>query len=299
MKEQYQKQLFVPGHRACPGCSFPIAIKAMLEATGSNVIIASPTGCLEVCTSPYPQSAWGVSWVHSLFENAAAVACGVEAALRVRNREDVHVVVIGGDGGTHDIGMGGFSGMLERGHNILYVCYDNEAYMNTGVQRSGATPYLAETMTTRVGTTGFGEMRPKKNLPAIALAHGVPYVATASIAYPRDITRKVRRALEIRGPKLIDIHAPCPVGWGFDPSLSVEIARLGVLTGLVPLYEVEADTPYKARLIKDPQPVDRYLELQGRFKHLVADGGSRKWIDEIQAIADENIRRFGLSAGAS
>ena len=299
MREQYRQSLFVPGHRACPGCTFPIAIRAMLEATGENVILASPTGCLEVCTSPYPQSAWGVSWVHSLFENAAAVACGVEAALRVQHRDDVHVVVIGGDGATHDIGMGAFSGMLERGHNILYVCYDNEAYMNTGVQRSGATPYLAETTTTRVGLEGFGKMQPKKNLPAIALAHGAPYVATASIAYPRDITRKVRRALEIQGPKLIDIHAPCPVGWGFDPSLSVEIARLGVLTGLVPLYEAETGAPFKARPIKDPQPVDRYLELQSRFKHLFADGDACELIGEIQAIADENIRRFGLLAGAS
>ena len=197
MKEQYQNHLLVPGHRACPGCTATIAVRAILQATGSNVILASPTGCLEVFTTPYPYSAWGVPWVHSLFENAPAVACGVEAALRVKGKKDTAVVVIGGDGSSYDIGMGAFSGMLERGHNILYVCYDNEAYMNTGVQRSGATPYLAGTTTTPVGKLGFGKVRPKKDLIAIALAHDIPYAATASIAFPRDITRKVERALQI------------------------------------------------------------------------------------------------------
>jgi pyruvate ferredoxin oxidoreductase beta subunit len=299
MKEQYQNELFVPGHRACPGCSVPIAVRAILQATGPNVIVVSPTGCLEVCTSPYPYSSWGVSWVHSLFENAPAIATGVEAALRAKNRQDVHVVVIGGDGSTYDIGMGALSGMLERGHNILYVCYDNEAYMNTGVQRSGATPYLAATMTTQVSDTEFGNMRPKKNLPAIALAHDIPYVATASIAYPRDITAKVRRALEINGPKYIEVHTPCPVGWGFDTSLSVEIARLGVLTGLVPLYETGAGLPLKARQIKNPETVEKYLKLQGRFKHLFAGSEGDKWITEIQAIADGNIEHFGLVVESS
>lgn len=294
MKEQYQNELFVPGHRACPGCSMPIGVRAILKATGSNVILVSPTGCLEVCTSSYPYSPWGVSWVHSLFENAPAIATGVEAALRVKNRRDVHVVVIGGDGSTYDIGMGALSGMLERGHNILYICYDNEAYMNTGVQRSGATPYLASTMTTQVSETEWGNMRPKKNLPAIALAHGVSYVATASIAYPRDITRKVEYALQIEGPKFIEIHTPCPVGWGFDTSLSVEIARLGVATGLVPLYETGSNVPFKARPIKKPEPVDQYLKLQGRFKHLFARSDGKRWISEVQAIADANIERFGL-----
>jgi pyruvate ferredoxin oxidoreductase beta subunit len=299
MKEQYQNHHFVPGHRACPGCTAPIAIRAILQAAGSNVILVSPTGCMEVCTAPYPHSAWGVPWVHSLFENAPAVACGVEAALRVKKREDTSVVVIGGDGSTYDIGLGAFSGMLERGHNILYVCYDNEAYMNTGVQRSGATPYLAATTTTPVGKVGWGKVRPKKNLIAIALAHDIPYAATASIAFPHDITRKVERALQMVGPKFIDIHAPCPVGWKFDTSLSVEVARLGVRTGLIPVYETGSAVSFKARLIKNPEPVERYLRLQGRFEHLFSDSRGDGWIAQIQAIADDNIERFGLVSESS
>ena len=299
MKEQYQNHLFVPGHRMCPGCAAPIAVRAILQATGSNVILVSPTGCLEVCTSPYPYSAWGVPWVHSLFENAPAVACGVEAALRAKGKQDTPVVVIGGDGSTYDIGMGAFSGMLERGHNILYICYDNEAYMNTGMQRSGATPYLARTTTTPVRKAGFGKVRPKKNLVAIALAHDIPYAATASIAFPRDITRKVERALQIEGPKFIDIHAPCPVGWEFDTSLSVEVARLGVRTGLIPLYEAGSAVSFKPRPIKNPEPVEKYLRLQGRFKHLFSNSHGDGWIAEVQAIADDNIERFGLVAESS
>jgi pyruvate ferredoxin oxidoreductase beta subunit len=294
MKEYYQDKLFVPGHRFCPGCAAPIAVKAILKATGANVILVSPTGCLEVCTSPYPYSAWGVPWVHSLFENAPAVAVGVEAALKVRGRRDVHVVVIGGDGSTYDIGLGALSGMFERGHNILYICYNNEAYMNTGVQRSGATPYLASTMTTRPGLMEPGNMRPKKNLPAIALAHGIPYVATASVAFPQDITRKVERALNIAGPKYIEIHTPCPIGWGFDTALSIEVARKGVLSGLIPLYETGPDIPLKVRPIRKPEPVTGYLKLQGRFKHLFSRPDGEQWIAEIQAIADDNIRRLGL-----
>jgi len=297
MKEQYQNHLFVPGHRMCPGCAAPIAVRAILQATGSDVILVSPTGCLEVCTSPYPYSAWGVPWVHSLFENAPAVACGVEAALRAKGKQDTAVVVIGGDGSTYDIGMGALSGMLERGHNILYICYDNEAYMNTGVQRSGATPYLAVTTTTPVGKVGFGKVRPKKNLVAIALAHDIPYAATASIAFPRDITRKVERALQIEGPKFIDIHAPCPVGWEFDTSLSVEVARLGVGTGLIPLYETGSAVSFKARSIKNPEPVERYLRLQGRFKHLFKDE-NKSVLEDIQKEIDLNWERLEYLAKA-
>jgi pyruvate ferredoxin oxidoreductase beta subunit len=294
MREQYVDSLFVPGHRACPGCGFPIAVRAILRATGRNVIIVSSTGCLEACTSPYPSAPWGVPWVHSLFENAAAVASGIETALRVQNGQDTHVVVIAGDGGTHDIGLGGLSGMFERGHNVTYVCYDNEAYMNTGAQRSGATPYGAATTTSPVGKVEWGKMRPKKNLAAIALAHDIPYVATSSIAFPRDISRKVERALKIEGPKYIDIHTPCPIGWGFDTSLTVEVARLAVATGLVPLYETGSAVPFKARKLKERQPVNKYLEMQGRFKHLFSGPDDGRLIVEIQAIADANIDRFEL-----
>jgi pyruvate ferredoxin oxidoreductase beta subunit len=269
-------------------------VRAVLRATGSNVIVVSPTGCLETFSSPYPFTPWGVPWVHSLFENAAAVASGVEAALKVRGQPDVPVLVIGGDGGTYDIWIASLSGMLERRHNITYVCYDNEAYMNTGVQRSGATPYAAATTTNPSGKLDWGKMQPKKNLTAIALAHDIPYAATASIAFPRDITRKIERALGIPGPKYVDIHTPCPSGWGFDASLTIEVARLAVSTGLVPLYEAGSAVEFRARKLRAREPVTDYLKLQGRFKHLFSRPDGPRIIAEIQAIADRNIERHGL-----
>ena len=190
--DQYGQLPFTPGHRACPGCGATIAVRAILAAAGPNVIVVSATGCLETFSSPYPYTPWGVPWMHSLFENGGAVASGVEVALKKRGLAGkVKVVVISGDGGTYDIGIGALSGMLERGHDVTYICYNNEAYMNTGVQRSGATPLGASTMTSPAGALSWGQERTKKNLPAIALAHGIPYVATTSIAYPQDLTRKV------------------------------------------------------------------------------------------------------------
>ena len=293
--DKYDKMLFTPGHRACPGCGATIAVRAILEATGPDVIVVSPTGCLETFTAQYPYSPWGVPWLHVLFENAGAVASGVEAALKKRGLADkIKVIIIGGDGGTHDIGLGALSGMLERGHNITYICYDNEAYMNTGVQRSSATPVGASTATSPVGTQSWGKERPKKNLPAIVMAHGVPYVATASIAYPKDITRKVRQALSISGPKYIEIHSPCPIGWGFDSSLTIELAKLAVQTGLVPIYEAFQDQPLKVRKLSKRLPVTEYIRQQKRFRHLVDGLGDQEHIAVIQAIADENAARYGL-----
>jgi pyruvate ferredoxin oxidoreductase beta subunit len=184
----------------------PTAVRLILDAAGPNTIVASPTGCLEVVSTPYPESAWRVAWIHSLFENPAAVASGVEAALRRFGREDVNLLVIGGDGSTFDIGIGIISGMFERGHNITYICYDNEAYMNTGIQRSGSTPYGAHTTTSPSGKLSFGKAQLKKDMPAIALAHRVPYVATASVAFPVDLRRKVKRSLEIKGPGQCPMH---------------------------------------------------------------------------------------------
>ena len=295
MFEKYDKMLFTPGHRACPGCGATIAVRAILEATGPNVFVVSPTGCLETFTAQYPYSPWGVPWLHVLFENAAAVASGVEAALKKRGLADkINIVIIGGDGGTHDIGMGALSGMFERGHNLTYICYDNEAYMNTGVQRSSATPVGASTATSPIGSQSWGKERPKKNLPAIALAHGIPYVATASIAYPKDLTRKVKQALAIRGPKYIEVHSPCPIGWGFDSSQTIEIAKLAVQTGLVPIYEAFQDQPLKVRKLPKRLPVSEYLRQQKRFRHLVEGQGDQAHIAQIQAIADENILHYGL-----
>jgi pyruvate ferredoxin oxidoreductase beta subunit len=292
---KYEEMLFTPGHRACPGCGAAIAVRAILEATGPEVIVVSPTGCLETFTAQYPYSPWGVPWLHVLFENAGAVASGVEAALKKRGLSDkVKVIIIGGDGGTHDIGLGALSGMMERGHNVTYICYDNEAYMNTGVQRSSATPLGASTMTSPAGLKSWGKEQPKKNLPAIMLAHGSPYVATASIAFPKDLTRKVKQALSIHGPKYIEVHSPCPIGWGFDAVQTIEIARLAVQTGLVPLYEAYQDQPLKVRKLSRRVPVIEYLRLQKRFHHLFEMKDNQEYLARIQTIADDNVARYGL-----
>ena len=294
MESRYGNVLFSPGHRACPGCGASLAVRTILLATGPDVIVVTATGCVETFTSPYPYSSWGVPWLHPLFENAGAVATGVELALKAKGlSEKVKVIIIGGDGGTLDIGMGSLSGMFERGNDVLYVCYDNEAYMNTGVQRSSATPVGAATTTTPTGRASWGKDVPKKNLAAIALAHGIPYVATASIGYPKDLVRKVKKAMEIRGPKYLDVHSPCPIGWGFDPDRTIEIAKLAIQTGLVPLYETGYGQTLKARRIGKVKPVDEYLRLQSRFRHLF-ERGDKEHIAAIQAIADENITRYGL-----
>jgi len=204
------------------------------------------------------------------------------------------VIVIGGDGSTLDIGMGSNSGMFERGHKVLYVCYDNEAYMNTGVQRSGSTPFCANTTTTPSGKISLGNPRPKKDMPAIAVAHRVPYVATASVAYPVDLRRKVKKALQVSGPSYIQVNAPCITGWTFDAGTMVEIARLAVETGLWPLVEWENGVVGQVKKVTRPKPVDEYLKLQGRYRHLfkMPDGG--EMLKQIQAIADANIAKYRL-----
>jgi pyruvate ferredoxin oxidoreductase beta subunit len=259
-------------------------------------MVVNSTGCLEVFSSKYPESAWEVPWLHSLFENTSAVAAGIEAALKITGQLDrVRVIAQGGDGSTADIGLGAISGMLERGHDVLYICYDNEAYMNTGIQRSGSTPYYARTTTSPPGKVSLGNWRPKKDVPQIALAHGIPYVAVASVGYPMDLDRKVRKALSIRGPKYVQIHVPCPLGWGTAPERTIDFARLAVLTGLYPLYEVENG---ELRALKIPKkvPVEEYLKEQVRFRHLFGKEDRKKEIAEIQEIADQNIEKFRLIA---
>jgi pyruvate ferredoxin oxidoreductase beta subunit len=295
MNPAYAESPYVPGQRACPGCGASIAARTILDAVGPDVIVVTPTGCLETFTSPYPYAPWGVPWIHPLFENAGAVASGVSAGLKKRGLADrVKVVIIGGDGGTYDIGLGSLSGMLERGDDVTYICYDNEAYMNTGVQASSATPLGASTMTSPSGKEAWGKHRPRKNLAAIALAHDVPYVAGASIAYPKDLARKVKTALSIPGPKFLNVHSPCPIGWGFDTALTIEVARLAVQTGLVPLYETGAGRPLKARRISKRAPVTEYLRLQSRFRHLFEQQDGDVHIAAIQGVADENVARYGL-----
>ncbi len=296
MNTAYANSLYTPGQRACPGCGASVAVRAILEATGPDVIVVTPTGCLETFGSPYPYAPWGVPWIHPLFENGGAVASGVVAALKKRGRADrVKVVIIGGDGGTYDIGLGALSGMLERGDDATYICYDNEAYMNTGVQRSSATPFGASTMTTPSGREAWGREGRRKNLAAIALAHDIPYVASASIAYPNDLTKKVKTALSIPGPKFLNVHAPCPIGWGFDPALTIEVAKMAVQAGLVPLYETGYGRSLKVRRISKRVAATEYLRLQSRFRHLFERDGGAEQIAAIQAVADENVRVYGLA----
>lgn len=287
--------LFEPGHTACAGCGQAIGARLVLEAAGKNTIVVNNTGCLEVFSSKAPETAWETPWIHSLFENAAAVASGVEAACRfLGNKEKVNIIAQGGDGSTADIGFGAISGMLERGHDILYVCYDNEAYMNTGVQRSGLTPFDANTTTSPSGRESFGNLRPKKDLISIAVAHHIPYAASASIAYPLDIQKKVKKAFSIKGAKYIQVFVPCPLGWRHEPFLTPEVAKLAVETCLFPLLEYENGELSGVKKIKDPQPVEEYLKLQKRFAHLFKAETGKEQIKKIQEIADNNIKKFNL-----
>lgn len=284
-----EEELLAPGHRACPGCGSVLAIRYALKALGKNTIVCAPTGCMEVVTTPYPETAWQVPWIHVAFENAAAVASGVQAGLKKLGKRDIKVVAIGGDGGTVDIGLQALSGMVERNDNVLYICTDNEAYMNTGIQRSGATPFGAWTTTTPVGKVKRGEDRPKKNMLAIINAHGAPYVAAASIGYPLDFIKKVKKAASIEGSTYIHAHCPCGPGWRFDSSKTIEIAKLAVLTGMWNLYEIDHGE-FKLTF-KPPKrrPVADYLKMQGRFRHLTDEE-----IAEIQRMVDEECKRFGI-----
>ena len=290
-----EKRPLMPGHRACAGCGEALGARLALEAIGPNVIIANATGCLEVFSSKWPESAWGVPWIHSLFENAPAVASGIEAGLKALGKADeIQVVAQGGDGGTADIGFGALSGMMERGHNVLYLCYDNEAYMNTGIQRSGLTPFSARTSTSPAGERSWGNETMKKDLPAIAVAHRVPYVATASVAYPHDIQAKVKRALKVKGPKYIQIHIPCSLGWGFASSSTLELARLAVETALYPLFEMENGQLVRTKNVSKRKPVEAYLKAQNRFRHLFTMEGGAEQVRHIQAIADSNAAKYGF-----
>lgn len=283
--------LFKPGHTACAGCGQAIAARLVIEAAGPNTIVANNTGCLEVFSTWYPKSSWGVPWIHSLFENAAAVASGIEAALiYLGKKEGINVIAQAGDGGTADIGLQALSGMWERGSDVLSVCYDNEAYENTGIQRSGLTPYGASTTTSPPGAKSFGNIRPKKPMPEIALAHGIPYVATATVGFAQDLQRKVKKAFTIKGPKYIQIHVPCPLGWRHQTNETSAVAKLAVQTGLYPLIEYENGVLISQRKIT-PKPVEEYLKIQGRFKHLL---NNPEEIKKIQDIADNNIRKYNL-----
>ncbi|MBW1669823.1 MAG: pyruvate synthase subunit beta [Deltaproteobacteria bacterium] len=269
-----KEELLAPGHRACQGCGEVLALRMAMKALGKNVIVCMATGCMEIITTPYPQTSWKVPWIHIAFENPASVASGIESALKVLRRKGkvpkkhIDIVAMGGDGSTSDIGIGWISGALERGHDFTYICLDNEAYMNTGVQRSSCTPYGAMTTTSPPGKKSFGQVTWKKNMPGIAVAHNIPYVATASPAYFLDLMNKVKKAALVKGPAYIHIYSPCPTGWGSAPERSIEFAKLVVETRVFPLYEVIEGRYVMSRKITKPKPVQEYLKGQRRFRHL-------------------------------
>jgi pyruvate ferredoxin oxidoreductase beta subunit len=270
------KEYFAPGHRACMGCGEALAVRLVCKALGRNVIIANATGCMEIVSSQLTYTSWEVPWIHTLFENTAAVASGIEAGIKVLSRKGKYsskakAVAMAGDGGTADIGIQALSGALERGHNLIYVCFDNEAYMNTGIQRSSATPFGASTTTSPAGKISIGQTRWKKNLPAIAAAHDIPYVATACHSYPFDLMSKISKAMKVEGPSYIHILSVCPTGWRLASDLTIRAGRLAVETGIFPLYEIE-DGRYTLNLdFPQLRPVEDYFKIQGRFRHLPKD----------------------------
>ena len=287
-KEEY----FVRGHRACQGCGPALGLRYILKASGPNTIVVNATGCMEIISSPFPYTSWAVPWIHTAFENTAAVASGIDAAIKVLKRKGkldpnkkINIIALAGDGGTADIGLQALSGMLARDHNVLYICYDNEAYMNTGVQGSSATPYGAHTTTTPAGKVKFGQGYWKKNVAAIAAAHEVKYVATACPSYPLDLMEKVKRALSFDGAAYIHMFSVCPTGWGCPSNKTIEIGRLAVETGMFPLYEVFFGHIY--RISYEPpkglKPVEEYLKTQKRFRHL-----PKEIIDQIQERINEH-----------
>jgi pyruvate ferredoxin oxidoreductase beta subunit len=287
------------GHRACQGCGEALgaryAIDAAMRATNRQLIAANATGCLEVFSTPYPETSWQIAWMHSLFGNASAVATGIAAAMKVKGRTDVRVLAQGGDGGTTDIGLGCLSGMFERNDDVLYICYDNEAYMNTGVQRSSATPPGARTATTpAIGPEPGAKFGQGKSVPLIAMAHHIPYVATASVANLRDLEAKVTKAMGFHGARYIHVHVPCPLGWGSEAGDTIKVARLAVETGLFPLFEAENGEITDSTPIRHRVPVEEYLKLQKRFAHLFATPPDYIRLAAIQAVADRNVARFGL-----
>ncbi|MBI4721989.1 MAG: pyruvate ferredoxin oxidoreductase [Candidatus Stahlbacteria bacterium] len=277
--------IFTAGHRACSGCGGAIVINQVMAVAGQKTIVAMPTGCMEVVSTIYPFTAWSVPYIHVAFENVSAVISGVEAAYRSFKRkgkitEKWNFIAIGGDGGTYDIGLQSLSGAVERQHKFLYVCYDNQAYMNTGIQRSSATPLGAHTTTSPTGTAIPGKLQSRKDLTEIMVAHGLPYVAQAIPSHWADLTRKVRAALDTQGPSFINILAPCPLGWRYPTNKTIDIARQAVETKFWPLYEVvngEYKLSYQPR---KEMAIIEWLKLQGRFEHLFEK--KNELIDKLQ-----------------
>jgi len=297
LKELSTQEQFGPGHRMCTGCGPAAMARITMKALQKPAIVVNATGCLEVASSIYPDTAWKVPWVHTLFENTAAVASGIEASLRREGKTDaVDIVAFGGDGGTFDIGIQALSGALERKHDFTYICYDNEAYMNTGIQRSGATPYGAATTTTPAGSKIGGKTDAKKDLIGVCVAHGVEFAATASVAFWNDYITKVRRAAAVKGPAVIHVLAPCPLGWRFDTSQTIKLAKLAVQTRYFPLYEVENGNYKLSMKVPNPTPLEEFLKPQGRFRHLFAPEFAKN-LEELKRQVESNWNRVARLCG--
>jgi len=301
--------LFTSGHRACAGCAPATVLRLVMKAVRGPTIVTNATGCMEVVSTIYPYTSWAIPWIHTAFENAGANASGIEAAIKVLQKKgrikdgQIDVIAFAGDGGTYDIGIQALSGAVERGHDFLYVLYDNEAYMNTGIQRSGGTPLGAATTTSPAGTVIPGKLQYKKPIADIMVAHEMPYVATASPHYWRDLITKTRRGIEVNGPAFLHAFAPCPRGWRSDPSRSIELSRLAVETCIFPLWEAingeyQLSAPSKVIALRPERkkPVKEYLQMQGRFRHLFTSK-FEKMIEEIQRITDERWRRLLKKCG--
>lgn len=286
-----QEEKFVSGHRACSGCGGTITARQVLMAAQQPVVVGSATGCLEVVSTIFPYSAWKTPFIHNAFENAAATMSGVEAAYKALSRrgkikQDIRFITFGGDGGTYDIGLQSLSGMLERRHRMLYVCYNNEAYMNTGVQRSSATPPGAHTTTSPAGKMVRGKVHRRKNLTEIVIAHEPAYAAQATIGYWNDLVTKVRKALDADGPSFINVYSPCPLGWAYGTEKIIKVSRLAVETCVWPLYEYENGKYRITVRPKEKKPVSEFMKPQGRFGHLAKDPDSQA-LAEYQADVDQ------------
>ena len=301
LKELSKKEpVFTHGHRMCSGCGAPIIVKQLFLASEYPLVLANATGCLEVCSAVSHFTAWKTSWIHSAFENAGATIAGVETMYRSLRKQgkldkEMKFVALGGDGGTYDIGLQSLSGAMERGHDMLYVCYDNGAYMNTGIQRSSATPFGADTTSSPAGSVLKGKSEPRKNLTRIMAAHGIPYVAQASPAHWRDAVMKFRKALEIKGPKFINVIAPCNRGWRSGTDDAIVLSRAAVDTCYWPLYEVEDGVTRINHIPKEKKPVEEFLRPQGRFKHMFAPGN--EWLlTRLQEEVDREWDRLRKEA---
>jgi pyruvate ferredoxin oxidoreductase beta subunit len=301
MNEELTKK-FAPGHATCAGCGIPAIVRTVLGATDDPVVVVNATGCLEVTSTLYPYSSWKAPWIHNAFENAGATVSGVETAYRtlikrgkIPKDKKIKFVAFGGDGGTYDIGLQSLSGALERGHQFLYVCYDNEGYMNTGGQRSGATPYGADTETTPAGRISFGKREKRKDLMSIVIAHHLRYAAQSNVAYLHDLEMKAKKALETEGPSFLLVLQPCTNLWKYPTSEYVRIGKLATETNFWPLYEYE-NGKYKINwATENPKPIDEFLKTQGRFKHLFKPGNENVIAEIQKGIIEDWQRLVGLA----